>query len=292
MTEQLPLVSVCCITYNHKSYISEAIESFLNQKTNFRFEILIYDDCSTDGTREVLKYYEATFPSKIRVFYSHENQYQKGVRLLNLRYNLPRSRGEFVATCDGDDFWCDKYKLQKQVDFLTKNPEAVSCFHDFESLICGERKRSESYLELRNQEQRIMNQKEFLLSHVQFATLMFRNSVNFPQFGQTINGDVFVLAVLSEQGKSGYLNFVGSVYRHHDEGVFRQMDKVEQLTSSIRSRKLILPEVKPATKGILSKRISEQYEKLVYEGLRGLNPKLVFTSVFGIVYYKLLYSFY
>ncbi len=116
-----PFVSICCITYNHEKYIRDAIEGFLNQKTNFPFEVLIHDDASTDGTANIIREYEAKYPQIIKPIYQTENQYSKGIDVSIFNYS--RAKGKYIALCEGDDYWTDPYKLQKQVDFLEKNPD-------------------------------------------------------------------------------------------------------------------------------------------------------------------------
>ena len=122
MTEK-PLVSIGCITYNHAPYIRQCIEGFLMQKTDFPFEIIINDDCSTDGTTEIIKEYEKQYPNLINAIYHSENQYSKGVRGIFVKYVIPKVRGKYIAMCEGDDYWTDPYKLQKQVDILESHPE-------------------------------------------------------------------------------------------------------------------------------------------------------------------------
>jgi glycosyltransferase involved in cell wall biosynthesis len=117
-----PLVSVCCITYNHEKYIREAIEGFLMQETSFPIEILIHDDASTDKTADIIREYEAKYPNIIKPIYQTENQYSKGVGI-SATYQWPRAKGKYIALCEGDDYWTDPLKLQKQVDFLEANPE-------------------------------------------------------------------------------------------------------------------------------------------------------------------------
>jgi glycosyltransferase involved in cell wall biosynthesis len=116
------LVSISCITYNHVSYIRKCLDGFLNQKTNFLFEILIHDDASIDGTIDIIKEYETKFPGIVKPIYQTENQYSKGVKI-SFTYQFPRAKGKYVALCEGDDYWIDPYKLQKQVVFLEENPD-------------------------------------------------------------------------------------------------------------------------------------------------------------------------
>lgn len=124
------LVSIHCLTYNHEKFIAEAIESFLMQKTNFKFEILIHDDASTDRTPEIIKSYEMQYPELIKPIYQKENQYaiSNTFNTMNL-INLTRAKGKYIAVCEGDDYWTDPYKLQKQVDMMEKNPDYSLCVH-------------------------------------------------------------------------------------------------------------------------------------------------------------------
>ncbi|WP_214759639.1 glycosyltransferase [Exiguobacterium sp. s129] len=122
------MVSVNCITYNHEPYIAKTIEGFLMQETDFEVEILIHEDASTDRTAEIVRSYEAKYPDKIRVIYQQENQFSKGV-YVNL-LNDERACGKYIALCDGDDYWTDPKKLQKQVDYMEAHPDCTLCFHD------------------------------------------------------------------------------------------------------------------------------------------------------------------
>lgn len=123
-----PLVSICCITYNHEKYIAEAIESFLMQETNFPIEIIIHDDASNDNTANIIREYEKKYPDIIKPIYQEENQYSKGIKITQ-NYISPNVKGKYVATCEGDDFWTDAKKLQKQVDFLETHEDYIMCFH-------------------------------------------------------------------------------------------------------------------------------------------------------------------
>lgn len=126
-----PLVSISCITYNHAPYIRECLNGFIMQKTNFPFEVLIHDDCSTDGTTEIIKEYVEKYPEIIKPLYEEENQYQQGKPSGSAVWNLPRAKGKYVALCEGDDYWTDPLKLQKQVDFLESHPAYGMCYTDF-----------------------------------------------------------------------------------------------------------------------------------------------------------------
>jgi glycosyltransferase involved in cell wall biosynthesis len=113
------LVSVCMITYNHQSFIAKAIDGVMMQETNFRYELILSDDCSTDNTREICKLYHSKYPDKIKLLLPESNI---GV-IKNSLGTLRACTGKYIAICEGDDYWTDALKLQKQVDFMEANPE-------------------------------------------------------------------------------------------------------------------------------------------------------------------------
>ena len=128
------LVSIQCITFNHVHYLQQALESFLMQKTDFGFEIIVHDDCSTDGTTEVLKQYAERYPETIVPIYEEENQWKKTGMKPVFRRMTEMSRGKYIAYCEGDDFWQDPLKLQKQVDAMERCPEATFCYTGFQTV--------------------------------------------------------------------------------------------------------------------------------------------------------------
>jgi len=120
-----PLVSVIMVTYNHERYLAEAIEGVVRQEASFPIELLIGEDCSTDGTREIALTYQRRFPEMIRVITSAQNvgMHRNGARL------MAADRGKYVAFCEGDDFWTSPHKLQWQVEILDAHQDLSGCFH-------------------------------------------------------------------------------------------------------------------------------------------------------------------
>jgi len=125
-----PVVSVCCTTYNHEKFIQQAIEGFLIQKTTFPFEIIIHDDASTDRTAEIVRRYAEKNPHLIKIILQKENQYKKGMLSGSyfgfeplVRNVLPIAQGQYIALCEGDDYWTDPTKLQKQKEYLDTHLE-------------------------------------------------------------------------------------------------------------------------------------------------------------------------
>lgn len=127
MCNKTPIVSVCCLVYNHEPYLRECFEGFIMQQTTFPIEILVHDDASTDHSADIIREYAAKYPDLFKPIYQTENQYSKGVDVFAI--NAKRAQGNYIALCEGDDYWTDPLKLQKQVDFLEANPDFSLCFH-------------------------------------------------------------------------------------------------------------------------------------------------------------------
>lgn len=123
------LVSVICEVYNHEPYLRECLEGFVMQQTNFLYEILIHDDASTDGSVAIIREYEQKYPNLFKPIYQKENQYSKGVSIWR-DIQIPRAQGKYIAICEGDDYWTDPLKLQKQVDILEADETLMACCTD------------------------------------------------------------------------------------------------------------------------------------------------------------------
>lgn len=123
-----PEVSIICNTYNQEKYIGQALDGFLMQKTDFPFEVLVHDDASTDGTDRIIKKYAEKHPDIIFPIYETENQWSKGISI-SQELQYPRVRGKYIALCEGDDYWTDPQKLQKQYAAMEANPDCNMCAH-------------------------------------------------------------------------------------------------------------------------------------------------------------------
>lgn len=122
------LVSVQCLVYNHASYLRQCLDGFVMQKTSFKYEVIVHDDASTDGSSDIIREYAQKFPNIFKVIIQHQNVYSKGISPTK-KYVLPLCTGKYIAMCEGDDYWTDPYKLQKQVDFLESHPDYSMCCH-------------------------------------------------------------------------------------------------------------------------------------------------------------------
>lgn len=125
-----PNITVIVMTYNHKEYIAKALDSIFSQKIKIDFDVLVHDDCSNDGTFEILQTYQNKYPGKIRVIHQETRKFPiEGFNMMIFNHVVPHISSKYVAYCDGDDYWCDDLKLQKQYDFMEKHPEYSMCFH-------------------------------------------------------------------------------------------------------------------------------------------------------------------
>ena len=241
-----PIVSICCITFNHKDYIRETIDGFLLQNVSFAMEIIIHDDASTDGTREILLEYKEKFPDLIHLILQDENQYSKGNKPLN-KFVFPQAKGRYIAICEGDDYWTDPNKLQRQVDFLEENPNLIFCYHhasilDFDGEIISGNAGNEIV---------IIPPEKTISTFIRLLTLVFRNQLeNYIKidFGPIFSGDVALRAYLSTLGGGAYLPLNGAIYRRHPGGVRSGVGIIENYNKWIASRNIILERIKDVSK--------------------------------------------
>lgn len=213
-----PLVSISCITYNHAPYIRQCLDGFMMQKTNFAFEVLIHDDASTDGTTEIIKEYAAKYPDIIKPLYEEENQWVKG-RRGSAVFNYPRAKGKYIAMCEGDDYWIDPLKLQKQVDFLEDNPEYGIVRTNVHSYIQKEGRLEENFFSHRKWA-KIKDTYHDYIIHGWFAapcTWMYRSEyvVKYASFNEKdcFTGDIALLLCITQESKIKYLPESTAVYR-------------------------------------------------------------------------------
>ena len=126
-------VVVYCLTYNHRKYIHQTLEGFVNQKTNFPFKVIVHDDASTDGTSEIVKDYAIRYPDIIIPIFQKENQYSKHISIFK-QFIQPKIDAKYTAICEGDDYWCDENKLQIQYDYMESHPSCALCVHNTEMI--------------------------------------------------------------------------------------------------------------------------------------------------------------
>lgn len=210
-------VSVLITTYNHEKYLTQAVESALRQQVDFPFEIVIGDDCSTDQTRDILQALSKSHPNRIRLSLRD----QKGEGLpgkINFVETLKACQGQFIALLDGDDYWTDVQKLQKQVNFLDGHAEYAFCFHNAGIVRDGETPESTKRFCPPGQP-KTSTLEDLTRGNFIFAgSVMFRRGLfgEFPDWFYTaLTGDWLLHLFNAQHGKIGYLDEVMAVYRVH-----------------------------------------------------------------------------
>lgn len=229
------IVSICCITYNHAPFIRKALDGFLMQEPPTGvsanepwYEILIHDDASTDGTTEIIKEYAAKYPDLIFPLYEEENQYSQGKENVIDMYNYGRACGKYIAYCEGDDYWTDVHKLQKQVDFMEAHTDYSVCFHCFRNHIVdidtySENTQPTELIKLHNAKDGMDIDMDTFFDgwFTQPLTMLFRVSMyNFKVRNRyKCFRDLHDVYYLLKAGKARLMNFVGGVRNVHSGGV-------------------------------------------------------------------------
>lgn len=212
------IVSICVITYNHGAYIAETIDSLLSQKTDFKYKIVIGEDKSKDNTREICEAYAQRHPNKIELLSSDRNY---GM-IENFIRTLLACEGKYIAICEGDDYWVDDYKLQKQYDLLKANPDKVLCFTE-SYIINATGERSTDYVPVPVKDEYTMKDVLYMgRCYIHTATLFFRNILQVPLpgfFHNALSGDIALQLILLDKGNAVCLREETAVYRKHAGGI-------------------------------------------------------------------------
>lgn len=222
-------VSVLLPTFNHIAYIHQALESVLCQKTNFDFEIVIIEDCSTDGTREIVIEYAKRYPDKIRLQLSPVNRFSN----INIMNGVETACGEYLAFLEGDDYWISPEKLQKQVDFMDSHPEYVFTWHTVE-VVDGDGKWLSTFRNPLSRTARTI--EDFLIHYPEPATgsVMIRNSFQIPQWYKSCPvGDYPLWVIALQHGKARFMDEVLAAYRIHAKGAWSGRSEVGRRTLSL-----------------------------------------------------------
>lgn len=231
-----PLLSIIVLTYNHEKYIRQCLEGIINQKTNFTFEVIIGEDCSTDGTKNIVRDFEVRYPDIIKPIYHSQNV---GAKRNAYEFCFSKVSGQYIALCEGDDYWTDFEKLQKQVDFLEANKDYSVCFHYVNFV-----NENGEIIRASRPDNKIIHFSSPKLFHISISTptIVFRNS--FQHFkndlANIIGGDVFLRGILATQGKGACLNFVGACYRKHPGGIYSSSSVFKQFEYSLSVRKKMI----------------------------------------------------
>ena len=217
--QQAPLVAIHCLVYNHEPYLRDCLEGFVMQKTNFRFVAIVHEDCSTDHSADIIREYEAKYPDIFRPIYETENQWHKTDGSLRRIMNaaIDATGVKYVALCEGDDYWIDPYKLQKQVDFMESHPKCSVSFHRCKHLNTYTNQWSDDGLDkyiINNEPTEISIPQFFKHWCTQPLTMMYRKEAFDTSVAKKYNHfwDMYFIYHLLCAGKGYLLTFVGGVH--------------------------------------------------------------------------------
>jgi len=229
----LPIkVSVLVMTYNHANFIRQSLDSVLMQEVTFTYEILISEDCSTDGTREIVEEYYQQFPQKIHLLLSGQNIHSNAV----VARGIKAAKGEYIALLDGDDYWTSPHKLQKQADFLENHPECSMCFHNARVFYEDSSKPHWNWTPAHQKEFSTL-EEIWMGNFIATCSTMFRNGLfgDVPDWYEALFPITdWPLHILNaERGKIGYINEVMGAYRHHSGGLYSPYSHREKLQKTL-----------------------------------------------------------
>ena len=212
-------VTVICLVYNHERYIRKCLENFVNQKTSFRFEVIVHDDCSVDKSKEIIEEFHCNYPDIIKPIYEEENQYSKGLSFIPKMIKGVKSK--YVAFCEGDDYWCDENKLQKQYDFMNSHEECSMCVHNSYMFNRAENRMHGVFFDESKISGEILTEEQiFDRWMVHTSSYFCRNNYDiYPEWSlDYFSGDYVILTVAYANGKVGLINEKMSVYNLFNEG--------------------------------------------------------------------------
>lgn len=232
------MVSILTLAYNHEPYIRQCLDGIVMQRTNFRFELLIHDDASTDETANIIREYEKKYPDIIKPIYQKENQYSKKVPI-GATYLYPKAKGKYIALCEGDDYWTDALKLQKQVDFLESHPDYVMCSHRFRIYIQEQGRFEDDW---HNELLEGVNYDLNTLIHGNWyfhpLSVMFRfKKLDLQEYSKyPYSMDAVLFFHLLKKGKGYMFIEKQAVYRIHNGGIWSGIDSMSQMKNEFKAR--------------------------------------------------------
>jgi glycosyltransferase involved in cell wall biosynthesis len=230
---QDPYLVIVNWVYNQVNYITESIESILEQKTNFPVKIIIHDDASTDGTREIILEYQKKYPNLFSNILQNQNQYSKNIDITSIPLKI-FNKNKYIALTHGDDYWTDPYKLQKQVDFLENNTNYSICFTNVKHLKNNELIDSAIDSTLGGSVGYTTDIHGYLNPFLFYTTTcVFRNVIDFNKLKKNKNfKDIFLFSMLLEVGDLYLINQVTAVYRIHEGGIWSMKSKFNKILNN------------------------------------------------------------
>lgn len=228
------LVSIITLAYNHEHFINKCLDGFLMQQTSFNFEVLIHDDASTDSTAAIIQEYENMYPAIFRPIYQTENQFSKGIPI-GRTYLYPRARGKYIALCEGDDYWTDPLKLQRQVDYLTSHPECALVFTNATVHWYNGQHEDELFSDLKEGDYSGIDIVNNWI--IPTASVVYRKEILSSNLYKRVTddkklsyiGDTPLFLTCAEFGTLHYLPYVTCVYGKHDGGFLLGADSKRKI---------------------------------------------------------------
>jgi glycosyltransferase involved in cell wall biosynthesis len=283
-----PLVDINIAVYNQAPYLRQTLTSVLNQKTNFPYRLIIGDDCSTDGSREILKEYEQKFPDKILLILQEKNlglnhPERNGIVIMK------RSTAKYISLLDGDDYWTDDLKLQKQIEFLEANPEYASCFHNTTELVEEDPSKSFLYCSFDQADyvttDRLLNDGNL----VPTCSNVYRRELvpDLPPWVRKLAmGDWPINIMLSQKGKIRYMDANMGVHRIHGMGTWSKISAIHKEQAVLRAYEAFSKhlELTDAEKEIVNRKISGLIAAIVAAQASGVGKLVGLKFLLGSIF--------
>lgn len=265
-----PIVDIAMVTYNHEKYVAQAIESVLAQQTNFPYRLIIGDDCSSDNTKAIIKNYAEQHPKYIKTILLNKNlgtthPNRIGIQVLKL------CTAKYIALLDGDDYWCNSHKLQKQVDFLNDHPEFSMCYHNASIHYVNENRWATFISDSRK---KVYHFEDMVLHKgVPTLSIVYRREhlPDLPIWSTRVSsGDAVILYNLAVKGPAGYIDEKMGVYNVHKGGIYSSEGIIKNFEARIRTLQLCKDKFGKEKQKIFEKAIADRYfqlhQHLVREG--------------------------
>lgn len=293
LTRGDPVVSICCATYNHVGYIEDALRGFVAQVTSFPFEIIVRDDASSDGTADIVRRYAEAYPHIVRPVLEQKNQYSQGVRATPVLVNL--ARGEYLALCEGDDYWITNDKLEKQVQLLREHPESSMCVartvrcknDERQQLVC-----QELYQDNGKDLQRFEDIQgvHFHTSTYLIRTHIYRDALN--QYSKKIQiGDYATRFMLVAVGPFALLKETVSVYRDTGHGMWSSLNPTAQMARLLSATEGYYRHFDNADyRRFFGLQLFTQYRWMFLNGTWSFNHRSAFANLGRFLYFAFKYG--
>ncbi len=267
-------VSVICIAFNHEKYIAQCLDNMISQKTNFKFDIIVHDDASTDGTTDIIKEYVKKYPDIIKPIYQKENQYSQGNDVLKIA--AQEAKGKYLAFCEGDDYWCDNNKLQLQYDFMESHKDVSICFHNTATYNVASEVMDKEWFFWKDRPYNgsgyYTSEELIQLNVVPFSSQFYKNEYYNRLCKSSfisIYGDLYITLYMAINGKGYCMDKTMSVYRRNVEAstMTRKNKSIEKYNNELLSLKETFIHINNMS--------DKKYNDLLDEQIKKLNESLI-----------------